>query len=201
MQRQLTTLALTLAAAATLVTAAARAGEPQGKQEKQEDRVQRMVIVHGAPGEHAAALPDAAQIPGDYLRVDDLASYGAGESRSYTSESGAEVTITRAKDGGERYTLGFNGKQIEIGGTPEELALAGTGGMGRRIVIRHQDKAGGNVSEDVEEKRTLGGLPPADLLVAGDGRPPLVVEIVGEKDGKATRQVIVLKSVEKAESN
>ena len=192
MRRQLTAFALaTVAVLGT--TAAARAGEPQEKQ------VRQMVIVHGAPGsEHAAALPDPSQIPGDHLKVEDLASYAAGESRSYTTEGGAEVTITRAEKG-ERYTLRANGKEIELGGDPAEMALA-AGGEGKRIVIRHEVKSTDG-AEQVEEERTVGG-PAMDLLtVAGDGPPPLVVEIVGEKDGKQTRQVVVLKTVEKTGSN
>ena len=195
MHRKLTALALATTAALG-VAALARAGEPQEK------KVERRIIVHGAPGAHAAGLPDPAQIPGDHLKVEDLASYAPGESRSYTTESGAEVTITRAEEG-ERYTLSANGKQIEIGGEPDELALAtGDGAGGKRIIVRHRDKAGDDGAQEVEidEKRTIGG-PMADLLVEGDGPPPLVVEIVGEQDGKATRQVIVLKVVEKTESN
>lgn len=191
MPRQLT--AFVLATVAVLgTTAAARAGEPQEKQ------VRQMVIVHGTPGsEHAAALPDPSQIPGDHLKVEDLASYAAGESRSYTTESGAEVTITRAEKG-ERYTLRANGKEIELGGDPAETAMAG--GEGKRIVIRHEVKSKDG-AEQVEEERTVGG-PAMDLLTAaGDGPPPLVVEIVGEKDGKQTRQVVVLKTVEKTETN
>ena len=192
MRRQLTTLAL--ATVAVLGTAAAAsAGEPQEKQ------VRQMVIVHGAPGDHAdaKALPDPSQIPGDHLKVEDLASYAAGESRSYTTEGGAEVTITRAEKG-ERYTLRANGKEIELGGDPAEMAMAA--GEGKRIVIRHEVKSKDG-AEQVEEERTVGG-PAMDLLtVAGDGPPPLVVEIVGEKDGKQTRQVIVLKTVEKTETN
>lgn len=194
MHRKLTALALATTAALG-VAALARAGEPQEK------KVERRIIVHGVPGDHAAALPDPAQIPGDHLKIEDLASYAPGESRSYTTESGAEVTITRATDGGERYTLSANGKQIEIGGTPEELALAtGDGALGKRVIIRHRDKAGDEGAQEVEidEERTIPG-PMADLLVDGDGPPPLVVEIVGEKDGKVTRQVIVLKVVEKNE--
>ncbi len=196
MHRKLTALALATTAALG-VAALARAGEPQEK------KVERRIIVHGAPGAHAAGLPDPAQIPGDHLKVEDLASYAPGESRSYTTESGADVTITRAADGGERYTLSANGKQIEIGGAPDELAFAtGDGTDGKRIIVRHQAKKGADGAEEVEidEERTTGG-PIADLLLDGDGAPPLVVEIVGEKDGKATRQVIVLKVVEKNESN
>jgi hypothetical protein len=195
MHRKLTALALA-ATAALGVAALARAGEPQEK------KVERRIIVHGVPGEHAAGLPDPAQIPGDHLKIEDLASYAPGESRSYTTESGAEVTITRAADGGERYTLSANGKQIEIGGTPEELALAtGDGAAGKRVIIRHHDKAGDEGAQEVEidEERTIPG-PMADLLVDDDRPPPLVVEIAGEKDGKATRQVIVLKVVEKNEN-
>ena len=193
MHRQLTALAL--ATAAVLGTAAARAGEPEEKQVQQ-----RMVIVHRAPGHEAAALPDPSQIPGDHLKVDDLASYAPGETRSYTTEGGAEVTFTRAQEG-ERYTLRSGDKQIEIGGAPDELALAtGDGAVGKRVIVRHQAKKGADGAEEVEEERMIRG-PVADLLVAGDGPPPLVVEIVGEKDGKAMRQVIVLKSVEKVEKN
>ena len=192
MPRQLTAFAL--ATVTVLGTgAAARAGEPQERQ------VRQMVIVHGAPGaEHAAALPDPSQIPGDHLKVEDLASYAPGESRSYTTAGGAEVTITRAQEG-EKYPLRADGKDIELGGDPAETALA-AGGEGKRIVIRHEVKSKDG-AEQVEEERTVGG-PAMDLLtVAGDGPPPLVVEIVGEKDGKQTRQVVVLKTVEKTESN
>ncbi|HEV8239194.1 MAG TPA: hypothetical protein VGS57_07500 [Thermoanaerobaculia bacterium] len=191
MHRQLTAFAL--ATVAVLGTAAAaRAAEPQQKQ------VRQMVIVHAAPGDHAdaKALPDPSQIPGDHLKVDDLASYTAGESRSYTTEGGAAVTITRAQQG-ERYTLRANGKEIELGGDPAEMAVA-AGGEGRRIVIRHEVKSKDG-AEQVEEERTVGG-PAMDLLAdAGDGASTLVVEIAGEKDGKPTRQVVVLKTVEKTE--
>jgi len=191
MHRQLTALALTVATA-VLGTAAARAGEPQEKQ------VQQRIMVHAAPGHEAAALPDPSQIPGDHLKVDDLASYAAGETRSYTTEGGAEVTITRAEKG-ERYTLRSGDKQIEIGGGgPEELALATAAGEGKRVVIRHEVKSKDG-AEEVEEEKIVGG-PELDILTAaGDGPPPLVVEIVGDKDGKAMRQVIVLKTVEKVE--
>lgn len=195
MSRQLTA-AFALATVAVLGTAAAaRAAEPQEKQ------VRQMVIVHGAPGaEHAAALPDPSQIPGDHLKIEDLASYAAGESRSYTTESGAEVTITRAEKG-ERYTLRAGEKEIQIGGGgPEELALAAGAGEGKRVVIRHEVKSKDG-AEAVEEETTVGG-PELDILTAaGDGPPPLVVEIVGEKDGKTMRQVVVLKTVEKVEQN
>ncbi|HET9765327.1 MAG TPA: hypothetical protein VFS60_00690 [Thermoanaerobaculia bacterium] len=194
MHRPLTAFALVTVAA--LGAAAARAGEPQDKQVQQ-----RMVIVHRAPGEHAAALPDLSQIPGDRLKVDDLASYAPGESRSYTTEGGAEVTITRAAEG-ERYTLRSGEKEIEIGaGGPAELALAAAG-EGKRVIIRHEVKSKDG-AETVEEEQTVGGpgLPDIDLLLGGDGPPPLIVEIAGEKDGKPTRQVIVLKHVENVEKN
>lgn len=196
MHRKLTALALATTAAVGLA-ALASAGEPQEK------KVERRIVVHGAPGAHAAGLPDPAQIPGDHLKIEDLASYAPGESRSYTTESGAEVTITRAADGGERYTLNAHGKQIEIGGAPDELDLAaGDGAVDKRIIVRRHAEAGAEGAEEIEidEERTTGG-PIADLLVADDGAPPLVVEIAGEKDGKATRQVIVLKVVEKNEAN
>jgi len=194
MHRPLTAFAL-VTVAALGAAAAASAGEPQDKQVQQ-----RMVIVHGTPGQHAAALPDPAQIPGDHLKVDDLASYAPGESRSYTTESGAEVTFTRAAEG-ERYTLRSGEKEIEIGtGVPGELELAA--GEGKRVIIRHEVKSKDG-AEEVEEEQTAGGpgLPGMDVLVAGDGPPPLVVEIVSQKDGKTTRQVIVLKQVEKTEKN
>lgn len=196
MHRPLTASAFALVTVAALGAAAASAGEPQEKQVQQ-----RMVIVHGAPGHHAAGLLDPSQIPGDHLKIDDLATYAPGESRSYTTEGGAEVTITRAAEG-ERYTLRAGEKEIEIGaGLPGELALAAPG-EGKRVIIRHEAKSKDG-AETVEEERIVGGpgLPEMDLLVAGDGPPPLVVEIAGEKDGKATRQVIVLKHVEKVEKN
>ena len=196
MHRPLTASAFALVTVAALGAAAAHAGEPQDKQVQQ-----RMVIVHGAPGHHAAALLDPSQIPGDHLKVDDLATYAPGESRSYTTEGGAEVTITRAAEG-ERYTLRAGEKEIEIGaGGPAELALAAAGD-GKRVIIRHEAKSKDG-TETVEEEQTVGGpgLPGLDVLAAGDGPPPLVVEIAGEKDGKAMRQIIVLKHVEKAEKN
>jgi hypothetical protein len=194
MHRPLTAFALVTVAA--LGAAAAHAGEPQDKQVQQ-----RMVIVHRAPGHDAAAIPDPSQIPGDHLKVDDLATYAPGESRSYTSEGGAEVTITRAAEG-ERYTLRSGEKEIEIGaGGPAELALAAAG-EGKRVIVRHEVKSKDG-AETVEEEQTAGGpgLPDIDLLVGGDGPPPLVVEIAGQKDGKPTRQVIVVKHVEKVEKN
>ncbi|HXT52217.1 MAG TPA: hypothetical protein VN811_14335 [Thermoanaerobaculia bacterium] len=187
--------ALAIATVAILGTAALRAGEPQEKQVQQ-----RMVIVHGAPGHEKAALPDPSQIPGDHLKIEDLASYAPGETRSYTTEGGAEVSITRAEKG-ERYTLRAGEKEIQIGGGgPEELALAAGAGEGKRVVIRHEVKSKDG-AEAVEEETTVGG-PELDILTAaGDGPPPLVVEIVGEKDGKTMRQVVVLKTVEKVEQN
>jgi hypothetical protein len=198
MHRPLTALAL--ATAAVLGTAAAAtAGEAQDKPVQQ-----RMLIVHRAPGHDAAALPDPSQIPGDHLKVEDLATYAPGESRSYTTTGGAEVTITRAQEG-ERYTLRSGEKEIEIGaGLPGEMALAAPG-EGKRVIVRHQVKSkdGAEAVEEQKDEQIVGGggLPGMDVLVAGDGPPPLVVEIVGEKDGKATRQVIVLKQVEKVEKD
>jgi hypothetical protein len=186
MPRQLTILALALVAA--VVTAAtARAGAaPAGHP----DHVQRIVIRHG---DHDAkmTLPDPAQIPGDHLKIDDLDTFSPGETRTYVSENGKDVTVTRLEGDGDRYSLTVDGREIELGGRLEEMAIPGGRGESKRIVIRREAKAGDG-GEEIEEEATI-GAPMADLLVATDGPPPLVIEIVGEKDGKVTKQVIVLR--------
>jgi hypothetical protein len=191
MQKSVTTLALALVAAAASI-AAARAGESAPQQQ----HVEKIVIRHGGNGGDAKTLPDPSQIPGDHVKIDDLASLAAGESRTYTSEGGKDVVVTRLEGEAERYTLTANGHTMPIGGDPM-LTVAGLpgGAEEKRIVIRHEKKAdaNGEVTEDVE---TTGG-PDVDIVTAaGDGPPPLVIEIDGEKDGKVTRQVIVLREKE-----
>jgi len=193
MHRSLAALAVTTITALAAV-AVARAGDEPAR------HVRRIVVAHDAHAGTPEALPDPAQIPGDHLKVDDLDTLAVGESRSYTTEGGAEVTITRLEGEGNRYKLGAGGSEIEIGGEPREMALPGNG-VEKRIVIRHAvtSKDGGEV---IEEEQTIGGPggaggPIADLLVVEDGPPPVVIEIVGDEDGKATRQVIVLRTVEK----
>jgi len=186
------TFALALVAAAASIAAASRAAENAPQQQ----HVEKIVIRHGGNGGDAKALPDPSQIPGDHLKIADLASLAAGESRTYTSEGGKDVVVTRLEGEGERYTLNANGHAMSIGGDPM-LTVAGLPGgtEGKRIVIRHEKKAdaNGEVTEDVE---TTGG-PDIDIVTAaGDGPPPLVIEIDGEKDGKVTKQVIVLREKE-----
>jgi hypothetical protein len=193
MHRPLAALAV---AALTALAAAAvtRAGDEPAR------HVRHIVIAHpGHPGA-AEELPDPAQIPGDHLKIDDLDTLAVGESRSYTTEGGSEVTITRLEGDGNRYKLGAGGSEIEIGGAAREMALPGNGAE-KRIVIRHAVKSKDG-DELIEEEQTIGDAdgpagPIADLLVVEGGPPPLVVEIVGDRDGKATRQVIVLRTVEK----
>jgi hypothetical protein len=183
-------------ALALVVAAASIAAVRAAQSEPQQQHVEKIVIRHGGHGGDAKALPDPSQIPGDHLKIDDLASLAAGESRTYTSEGGKDVVVTRLEGEGERYTLTANGHTMPLGGDPMALAAGLPGGTEeRRIIIRHEKKsdASGQVTEDVE---TTGG-PDVDILTAaGDGPPPLVIEIDGEKDGKVTKQVIVLREKE-----
>lgn len=175
---------LSLAAALTCATAAA--GRAEGKPEQH--KVKR-VIVHAPHG--AMAMPDPAQIPGDHLKIEDLDTLAAGESRTYTSEGGQDVTITRREGEGERYTLDAGGEQIEIG-SGHEMELVGGEGAGQKIVIRHEIKSKDG-EQTVEEEKVVTGGPAVDFLVSTEGKPPLVIDIVRDRDGKKLRQVIVLK--------
>jgi hypothetical protein len=182
-----TPAALALAAAVTLAGAAAgRAEDPPTK------KVERIVIVHGDPGHDQAAPPDPATISGDHLKIDDLEGLAAGESRTYATESGREVSLTRHEGAGERYTIAVDGHQIEIGGL---AAMAGGPGM-KHVIVRRQlgDKDG---KQEVEEEVTTGPMP--DIAVEAGGTPPVVIEIVGEQDGKVTKRVIVLRTDEKTD--
>lgn len=176
---------LTLAAAVTCATAVA--GRAEGKPEQH--KVKR-VVIH-APHGAATAMPDPSQIPGDHLKIEDLDTLVAGESRTYTSEGGQEVTITRREGEGERYTLAAGGEQIEIG-AGHVMELVGGEGTAHKIVVRHEvmTKDG---EQTVEEDTEVTGGPAIDFLVSTGGKPPLVIDIVRDRDGKKLRQVIVLK--------
>jgi hypothetical protein len=143
----------------------------------------RRVIVHNAGGE--AVLPE--KIPGDHLRIEDLATLQQGETRSYSTESGREVTVTARENG--RYTLSVGGHSIEIGDDPEAALLPGEGEQ--RVIVRKHHGAGEEATETVE-KDVLRELP-AELAVDAGGEPPVVIEIVDRQDGKEERRVVVLR--------
>ena len=197
MRNALPVLALTALTAGALATA--RAEEP-GKQE-----VRRVVrLHHGAEADHA--LPDLAALEGDRVTIDDLATLLPGESRSYYTESGREVVVTRGE--GERTTLEVAGKTIEIGGEQEELAMLGLPGEGegkRMIVRRHrQDDDDAEVTADGEgqtiEEDVVIALPHELLGVDAEGEPPVIIEIVDASEGKEERRVVVLRLAEPAEA-
>jgi hypothetical protein len=190
MHRALTVVSLAVATAA-IVNAPGQAGEGEPQKRKLE-----RIVIHAPHGDHGAKVRmlDPAQIPGDHLEIDDLDSLAAGESRDYTSDGGREVTVTRLEGEGERYTLRTGETEIELGGD-HEAELAGAGEARQKRIVIRRDR-GDREGSDVEiEEEVLAG-PATDLAIATDGEPPLVIEIVGERDGKALRRVIVLKTHE-----
>jgi hypothetical protein len=153
----------------------------------------RVVVVEAAAGDHS--VPDLATLEGDRVTIEDAATILPGETRSYYTDGGREVLVTRGE--GERLTIEVDGKKVELGGEIEELAHLsgpGTGGGERRVIVRHHDKSdagdaeGAEVSEEIE----------VELAHAADGveggEPPVIVEIVDEADGRVQRRVVVLQS-------
>jgi hypothetical protein len=186
--RTTTTLALA-ALAAVALTGTAAAGEP-GDGEKKERR--RMMVVHAGHGEPGITVLDPDSIEGDHLRIDDLDSLLPGEERSYTTEGGREVTVTRKE--GDRYSLTVEDKTIEIGG---ELEAAVQEGLGKKVIIRRHAAADGEAkaTEEIVDQETV-----ISMATAGDAAElgeAVVIEIVGEQsEGKQERRVIVLRSHE-----
>ena len=183
--------ALVAAALTAASFAAANAGEPAAGEPQQTRKVVR--LHHAGAGEHA--LPDLATMEGDRLKIEDLSTLLPGESRSYWTESGREVLVSRGD--GDRYTVEVEGKKVEIGGELEDvLALHGEAGEGgqRRIVVHHEKKAGEGETATVE--RDVVRMAP--LALPEGAEPPVIVEIVDEADGKKERRVIVLRLDEPA---
>jgi hypothetical protein len=175
--------AFTLIAATAFAATTAAADEPAKKRE-----VRRMVL---RDGDHAG-LPhqvvDPSQIEGDHLKIEDLASLLPGESRSYNTEEGREVTVTRRE--GERFDLTVGGKTITIGGEHEMVPGP------HKIVIRRQHAPGEDGGEErtVELEDELITVLPGHDLAPGDGPRPVVIEIVdAAEEGKQERRVIVLR--------
>ena len=197
------TIAAAAAAAAATVTRAGEAGEPR--------QVQRKVVRLHAGGEAIPGMPDVDTMEGDRLKIEDLAELLPGEARSYYTESGREVVVTRGE--GERYTLEVEGKKVVLGGEAEAelLALHGAGGEGgeRRIIVHHRKDAGlpgdaaeageaGEAGEATVEKDVVTITPHAGAALEG-GEPPVIVEIVSEAEGKVEKRVVVLRLDEPAE--
>ena len=191
------TIAAAAAAAAATVTRAGEAGEPR--------QVQRKVVRLHAGGEAIPGMPDVDTMEGDRLKIEDLAELLPGEARSYYTESGREVVVTRGE--GERYTLEVEGKKVVLGGEAEAelLALHGAGGEGgeRRIIVHHRKDAGlpGDAAEAGEatvEKDVVTITPHVGAALEG-GEPPVIVEIVSEAEGKVEKRVVVLRLDEPAE--
>lgn len=188
--------ALTAALAITALTLAASVAVAG---EETETKQVRRVMVHGGhagAGDHAALtakMEDPAQIDGDHLKIVDLDSLLPGESRSYFTEEGREVTVTRGE--GEQFTLEVAGKTVKIGGELEEMSeLAG----GRKVVIeREHDEQSGEGGEEVEKNVVIMRHGPGH-----EGEPkgrPVVIEIVGEEsDERQERRVLVLHVGEEA---
>jgi hypothetical protein len=190
--------ALALAALTLTAAVAARADDAPvvHKQTTQDRQVQQIVIRHGGEKGEATAL-DAASIPGDHLRIDDLATLAAGDSRTYTTEGGKEVTV--AAKGNDRYTLGIGDHSIEIGAEPEAVPADGA----HHVIVRKEVTADG---KQTEERQVIVGAPgesmPADPVIAGNGgADTVVIEIVGQKDGKEDRRLVVLRTLEKKDTH
>jgi hypothetical protein len=191
MRRSLTTLSA--AALALLLVPAAHAGD-----EGERKQVRRVVVLDGGAAPHVALagkVGDPSQIEGDHLKIEDLASLLPGEARTYQTEEGRDVMVTRGE--GDRYTLQVAGKTIELGGELEDLAAAhGDASHGARKIVIHRQHAGGDEAGEegtVEEEDVL-AIATHGLGEAGDGPAPVVIEIVGEREeGKLERRVIVLR--------
>lgn len=77
---------------------------------------------------------------GDRVEIEDLADLEVGDSRSYQTESGRPVTVTRDEEG---FSVDVDGKQVRIGDGPEHLAMAGTHGRQmKRIEIDGGSESG-----------------------------------------------------------
>lgn len=195
MRRLAPLFALTTLAAAgfTVAHAADDAAEPGRKQV----RIVRME--HGAGGAHAGlhALGDLEEIEGDRLKIDDLDSLLPGETRSYYTDGGKEVIVTRGE--GEAVTLEVDGKKVELGRTAEALALAHLDGEAaegtRRIVVRHHAAEGGEGAggEAIEKDVMVIARQALAEGTAEGGEPPVIIEIVGDSEGKQERRVVVLR--------
>jgi hypothetical protein len=123
--------------------AAALAGEAPGRASgggKQERELQ--VIFDGGDG--------------DRIEIDDLAELEVGESRSYATDSGKPVTVTRDPNG---YTLELDGKTMRIG-AGEEFA------SGARRFRRHEFEHAG----DEEAQRIVITDDPDHEVVFFEGR-------------------------------
>lgn len=190
MRRTLTAVALTALTAAAMTAASA--------EEAAQKQVRRFVVAHHGEGENA--LPDLATLEGDRLKIEDLATLLPGESRSYATESGREVLVTRGE--GERYTLEVEGKTIEIGGEREELLAAHAGAGERRVIIRHQAKEGEAAAGETTVEEDVVMLAPHAGLTAGEdgGEPPVIIEIVDEAEGRKEHRFVVLRLGEPAEA-
>ena len=201
MRRFAPLFALTALAAAGFASAHAddaAAGEPDRKQV----RIFRME--HGAGGVHT--LGDLEAVEGDRVKIDDLDGMLPGETRSYYTEGGKEVLVTRGDDADD-YTLEVDGRTVELGKVGQSLdlvhlddeALAGT----RRIVVR-EHAAQGDEASDAEaiEKDVMVIAQHALALDAGEGgEAPVIIEIVGGAEGKQLRRVVVLQVKENEEGH
>jgi hypothetical protein len=134
---------------------------------------------------------DAASIPGDHLLIDDLATLQAGDTRTYTTEGGQEVTVVAKEN--EQYALTVGDHTIVIGGEPER-GLAGLPAGARVTVERHAD-ADGKVTE---QRKVMVGAPGEAATPSVDsGEAATVITIISDKDGKHDQRVIVLRAGEK----
>src|SRR5690606_38222428 len=141
MNRAIVVTALALVAV-TATASAASAGE-----EGTRTKVRVVQLRHD--GEATAAT--LADIQGDRVKIEDLDTLLPGETRSYYTESGREVLVTRGE--GDRYTVEVEGRKVEIGGSVDELlaAHAGTAGGKRRVVIHRAEEKGEGTSEVTED--------------------------------------------------
>jgi hypothetical protein len=192
MRTTLTVFALTALTAAAIT--GARAEEPT-----EEPTRRQLKIVRMQHGEGGHVLPDIATLEGDRVKIEDAASLLPGESRSYWTDAGREVVLTRGE--GKGYTVEVEGKKIEIGGDHEELLAAHGAAGARQIIVRHEAKEGdaatGGTAAETQDVLVMA----RQALAATEegGEPPVIIELVDDNGGELTRQVVVIRLAEPSE--
>ena len=142
MRRSLTASSLTaaLTIAAALAVPALRAEE--GAEAPQQ--VRKVVRFHHSA--EGGALPDLATLEGDRVLIEDLAELLPGESRSYSTESGREVVVTRIEGEVERAATAE--KEFVVI-APHGARTAGEEGGEPPVIVEIVDEAEGKVERRI----------------------------------------------------
>lgn len=152
-------------AAATVLAPWAMAGE---------QRMEKKVIVMGGPSMHG----DIA----DKITINDVDTLAIGETRSYTSPSGKQFTLTRDAD--EHWTLRGEGKEFGFGGAPEDIEGEGNVIIHKKVIVLDGDSEPGEA-----QIHTLSG---------GEGDKRVQVFVDKSGDGEPTVQKILINGQEAA---